>query len=82
MGLMDGEQLPMWLQDPWDAIMEHLGEARMPLGDHFENLTYCGRLLLSLRIALDALVGKEVANVMKIILHLPAEYVDVITERY
>eukprot|EP00873_Tetraselmis_striata_P016464 jgi/Tetstr1/436728/TSEL_025511.t1 len=82
MALRDGEQLPMWLQEPWDKVVEHLGETRLPLGDRFEGLTYAGRLMLSLHIALEAIAGAGSVKGMKMVLHIPHKFQDEIVQRF
>jgi len=82
MALRDGEQLPMWLQEPWDKVVEHLGETRLPLGDRFEGLTYAGRLMLSLHIALEAIAGAGSVKGMKMVLHIPHKFQEEIVERF
>jgi len=81
MALRDGGQLPLWLQDPWDAVEESLGEARLPLGDHFMGLTYASRLLLNLHIAMDAIAGPASLSKLRVVLHIPGGYADAIVDR-
>jgi len=82
MALRDGEQLPLWLQEPWAKIVEHLGDTRLPLGDRFEGLTHAGRLMLSLHIALEAIAGAGAVKGMKMVLHIPHAFQDEIVQRF
>eukprot|EP00951_Prasinocladus_malaysianus_P027980 scaffold253255_cov27-Prasinocladus_malaysianus.AAC.1 len=77
--LSDGSVELLWLADSW-LVMDEIVPTKCPAGDRFEGLSFGGRQLLELLLAVEAVAGRQGSFCMPVVIHVPDKHIGAVAQ--